>query len=71
MTEKDLKGETRPRHLVKNKCEFQFYENLPTRTDGDALTDKEAGINICKKDMALNLSQKNADYTLRRMNLRD
>lgn len=71
MTQEDIKGECRPSHLPSDRLHDTFYDNLPVRTDGFALPNKEAGINISKRDKSLGISNKQVDYNLKKTNLRE
>ena len=44
MTEQDIKGDCRINLLIQQQLEEDFYDNLPLKSEGQALPMKEAGI---------------------------
>ena len=61
MTEQDIKGDCRINLLIQQQLEEDFYDNLPLKSEGQALPMKEAGIyanRIEKQIVAVNNQQK-------------
>jgi hypothetical protein len=46
MTEEDLKGDCRPHFLLQDALEDDFFEHIPRRDEGFALSNNQAGFEV-------------------------
>ena len=54
LNQDDLKGESRPKHLLCTELEEYFFDHMPKKDEGDCLNNKDAGILPSNKDKKLN-----------------
>ena len=48
MSKKDMIGDCRVNHLLQDKIEDDFYDNLPVKFEGQTLSNKDAGLKVDK-----------------------
>ena len=56
MSEQDIKGDYRPKMLLQNKLENNFYENLPNEDYGAANNNKLSGMNPNRANQTLGIN---------------
>ena len=72
LTSEDRKGECRPNKLLETYLENDFFDHTPTRDEGYAMSNKEAGIEPSKKLMTIFPSNvKPLEYEIRKNTLGD
>ena len=61
MSDQDIRGDYRPKMLIQNKLENNFYENLPNEDYGSANTNKIAGMNPNRFNQSLGINPLQVD----------
>ena len=74
MNDQDIYGDYRPKKLLYERLEQDFYENIPNDIQGSANTNKMSGINPSRVNKNLGIStkdQEKKDFTIKKTNLKE
>jgi len=70
LSAEDIKGECRINYLLQDRLEEEFYEHIPFKDEGQALSNKDVGLQFSKDTRQIIHSNK-ADPTIKKFNLKD
>ena len=75
MNDQDIYGDYRPRKLLHERLEQDFYENIPNDVLGSANTNKASGINPSRVNKNLGISikeqEQKKDFIIKKTNLKE
>jgi hypothetical protein len=66
----DIKGECRINHLLEDRLEEEFYEHIPIKDEGHAITTKEVGMQFDKEQRQI-VNNNKTDMVMKKYNLKD